>query len=153
MSDTTYAILCILLMVSIDEMADRPTMTTIAPDYNRLSERFKLLSHPERLRILDAVRHEPECVCHLSALLEKPQPYVSQQLRVLREAGFILDENDGVNVYYRLSDAEIASWLDVALGPVLVDASGVQHQRIVGCPCPKCAEAVDVTLDELMTTA
>ena len=58
-------------------------------------------------------------------MLDKPQPYVSQQLRVLREAGLIMDEKDGANVYYRLSDAQIASWLDVALGPVLVGAVAV----------------------------
>ena len=72
-----------------------------APDYDQLSSRIKLLAHPVRLRILDVLHREPECVCHLETLLEKPQPYVSQQLRVLRQAGVIQDEKDGQNVYYR----------------------------------------------------
>ena len=60
-------------------------------DYDSVSDRLKLLAHPERLRILDAVRRDAECVCHLEALLGKPQPYVSQQLRLLRDAGLIED--------------------------------------------------------------
>ncbi len=87
-----------------------------------------------------------------SALLVKPQPYVSQQLRLLREAGLLLDEKDGTNVYYRLSDAQVAAWLDVVLGPVLVGVSGSRHERVLGCPCPKCAEAVDVAMAELAAT-
>ena len=65
------------------------------PDYETLSSRLKLLAHPERLRILDVLRRDAECVCHLEALLGKPQPYVSQQLRFLRQAGLIVDEKEG----------------------------------------------------------
>ncbi|MEZ4612300.1 MAG: ArsR family transcriptional regulator [Caldilineaceae bacterium] len=43
------------------------------------------------------------------ALLEKPQPYVSQQLRLLRDAGLIMDEKQGQNVFYRLVDADVAA--------------------------------------------
>lgn len=80
-------------------------------DYETLTKRIKLIAHPERLRILDALRREPECVCHLEALLDKPQPYVSQQLRLLRDAGVIQDERRGQNIYYRLVDADMDSWL------------------------------------------
>ena len=96
------------------EVSDRVSV----PNYEYLSDRFKLLAHPERLRILDALRRDAECVCHLEALLGKPQPYVSQQLRILREANLIVDEKDGLNVYYRLVDEEMTAWLDVVLGPV-----------------------------------
>ncbi len=88
------------------------------PDYETVSSRLKLLAHPERLRILDVLRRDAECVCHLEALLGKPQPYVSQQLRFLRQAGFIVDEKEGQNVYYRLVDTEVIRWLDQMLGPV-----------------------------------
>ena len=45
----------------------------MTPDYARLAERLRLLAHAERLRILDAVRRDAECVCHLEALLGKPR--------------------------------------------------------------------------------
>ena len=122
----------------------------ITPDYARLSDRFKLLAHPERLRILDALRRDAECVCHLEALLGKPQPYVSQQLRILREANLIVDEKDGLNVYYRLVDEDMIAWLDATLGPLEGKHPDMtQHKKLVVCPCPKCNAAVAVALSEL----
>jgi DNA-binding transcriptional ArsR family regulator len=108
-------------------------------DYESLSARLKVMAHPERLRILDALRREPECVCHLEALLSKPQPYVSQQLRLLREAGVINDEKQGQNVFYRICDAEVMTWLEVVLGPVSADANTrSRHEPVTACTCPKC---------------
>jgi ArsR family transcriptional regulator len=109
-------------------------------DYEVLSARLKVLAHPERLRILDALRREPECVCHLEALLGKPQPYVSQQLRLLRDAGVICDDKQGQNVFYRVCDAEVRAWLDVVLGPINAAAFGAnRHEPVNACTCPKCA--------------
>jgi DNA-binding transcriptional ArsR family regulator len=108
-------------------------------NYESLSDRLKVLAHPERLRILDVLRREPECVCHLEALLIKPQPYVSQQLRLLREAGIIADEKQGQNVFYRLADDEVRQWLDVVLGlPVGQHAEIARHKKVPSCACPKC---------------
>ena len=45
-------------------------------------------------------------MCHLRTVLRRPQTYVSQQLRVLRDAGMVADRKDGVLVYYRLADPE-----------------------------------------------
>ena len=108
-------------------------------DYDALSNQLKLLAHPERLRILDAIRRDAECVCHLEALLNKPQPYVSQQLRILRDAGVIRDEKDGQNVFYRLIDTQLATWLALILEPLPAPSRGVHSHAIVNdCPCPKC---------------
>jgi DNA-binding transcriptional ArsR family regulator len=110
-------------------------------DLSDHAERFKLLGHPVRLQILDALRRTPECVCHLEALLGKPQPYISQQLRVLREAGIVADSKDGLNVFYHLIDPQVAALLNAALGPVLPDERGIR-QTLPNCVCPKCATPV-----------
>ncbi len=102
------------------------------------AHRFKALGHPVRLQILELLRRSPECVCHLEAALHKPQPYISQQLRVLREAGVIADAKDGANVYYHLTDPATARFLDTALGPLPGEAPAT-HEPIAGCPCPKCS--------------
>ncbi len=101
--------------------------------YRQAAKRFHLLSHPARLRILNELRRDEACVCHLQAVLGRPQPYVSQQLRVLREAGVVADRKDGLLVYYRLSDPLITQLLEDALGPA--------EERAVpaACPCPRCA--------------
>jgi ArsR family transcriptional regulator len=110
------------------------------PDYEALSARLRLLAHPERLRILDAVRRDAECVCHLEALLDKPQPYVSQQLRLLREAGLVCAEQQGQNIYYRLADGEVREWLDAILGFFEGELPGMAaHKQVIACACPKCS--------------
>lgn len=117
----------------------------LEPNYALLSERLKLLAHPERLRILDVLRRDAECVCHLEALLDKPQPYVSQQLRFLRQAGVIVDEKQGQNVFYRLIDGEIADWLARVLGPASGEHPAMSlHKRVIACVCPKCAEPIEL---------
>jgi ArsR family transcriptional regulator len=116
-----------------------------------LADRLKLLAHPERLRILDAIRRDAECVCHLEALLGKPQPYVSQQLRFLREAGLIEDHKQGQNVYYALVDRAVRAWLDAVLGPADGELPALAyHKRVITCPCPKCNNEVELmeVLDE-----
>jgi len=112
--------------------------------YDTLANRIKLLAHPARLRILDMLRRETECVCHLEALLDKPQPYMSQQLGLLRRAGIIQDEKQGHNVYYRLVDKEVGAWLDQILGPARgEDPEMLAHKQAISCDCPKCGERED----------
>ncbi len=120
------------------------------PVYESISSRLRLLAHPERLRILDALRRDSECVCHLEALLGKPQPYVSQQLRLLREGGVIDVERQGQNVYYWLVDDDVRLWLVSILGPAEGEIREMaRHKQMVFCPCPKCSEDNHITIHPL----
>lgn len=103
--------------------------------YQQVSELFHLLSHPPRLRILDELRRDEACVCHLQAVLGRPQAYVSQQLRLLREADVVTDRKDGLFVFYRLADRQVERLLEEVLGPA--------SERTVpdDCPCPRCASS------------
>ena len=100
--------------------------------YQQATNLFHLLSHPARLHILDELRRDEACVCHLQAVLERPQAYVSQQLRVLREAEMVADRKDGLLVYYRLSDPQVMQLLEDVLGPA------GERTGPAGCQCPKC---------------
>ncbi|NOZ50181.1 MAG: winged helix-turn-helix transcriptional regulator [Chloroflexi bacterium] len=106
-------------------------------DYKHLSQRLKLMAHPERLRMLDVLRRNPECVCHLEALLGRPQPYISQQVRMLHRAGVLKSEKLGQNTFYRVSDPEMLAWLDLVLGAVPVALLG-RHETATACVCPQC---------------
>ena len=114
--------------------------------YERQAALLKAIAHPVRLKIVDLLRAEPECVCHLSAALEKPQPYVSQQLAILRNARVILDERDGTNIYYRLADENVARQVAAACSDCdAADTNGNgrdrRRQALPTCNCPKCSVA------------
>ena len=100
--------------------------------YQQTASLFHTLSHPARLHILDELRRNEACVCHLQTVLGRPQAYVSQQLRVLREEGMVTDRRDGLLVYYRLADGRIERLLEQVLGPAGEPARPPQ------CPCPRC---------------
>jgi DNA-binding transcriptional ArsR family regulator len=102
--------------------------------YQSKAELFQILSHPVRLQILDALRKQPACVCHLQILTQRPQAYVSQQLRVLRDAGLVVDEKDGQNVYYRLCDQHLDTLLGEVMGPAETAIT------LAECTCPKCTQ-------------
>ena len=105
------------------------------PEYADRVELFHLLSLENRLRILDELRYGDACVCHLQHKLKKPQAYVSQQLRILKDAGVVDTDRAGVNIFYRLVDPLTSYLVDVALGPI--DVGRPVDAR---CPCPRCAE-------------
>ena len=103
--------------------------------YRESADLFSVLAHPVRLRILDELRRGQACVCHLQAVLGRPQAYVSQQLRVLREAEIVVGDRDGSNVYYKVAHAHVLELLERVLGP------GGEPTRLQHCPCP-CCQAV-----------
>ena len=83
--------------------------------YKSEAELLKALAHPIRLQILEVLHAEGEaCVCHLETRLGQRQAYISQQLSKLREAGFVVDRRDGLNVFYAVMDESIPAFLGLA---------------------------------------
>ncbi|HDN79940.1 MAG TPA: transcriptional regulator [Chloroflexi bacterium] len=111
--------------------------------YRQAVRLFGLLAHPARLRILDELRRGEACVCHLQAVLKRPQPYISQQLRVLRQAGVIEARKQGLYVYYRLADERVERLLGEILGPVGTPSP------LPACSCPQCQEELTLPDDHL----
>ena len=86
-------------------------------NYKRRARLLRAIAHPIRLQILDALAHGSECVCDLTTLTGRRQPYVSQQLIVLREAGLVTWAREGLNIRYRLARPELKS-LSAFIDPV-----------------------------------
>jgi len=70
------------------------------------------LAHPVRLRILALLRDEGAYVMHLTSMLGRPQANVSQHLAILRDAGLVTDEREGMTVVYRVRDARVFDLVD-----------------------------------------
>lgn len=102
--------------------------------YEKPADLFQILSHPVRLQILDELRRRQACVCHLQLVTGRPQAYVSQQLRILRDAGIVIDDKDGQNVFYYLINDMVRNFLNESLG----QAGLPSHPE--GCTCPLCTQ-------------
>jgi DNA-binding transcriptional ArsR family regulator len=101
---------------------------------------FKLLMHPTRLEILDELRKDEACVCHLEAKLGYRQAYISQHIMVLREAGVLQDRREGWNIFYHVTKPEIFQLMDSVSQLMGAGEKGRRAARAaqVPCPCPKC---------------
>ena len=109
---------------------------------------MRALAHAERLAIVACLRSGSACVCHLTALLRRPQAYVSQQLAILRTAGLIEPFRDGGFTYYRLADQRVMRLLEqtsrltgdprdrTRVGSAR--ATETAAERAAGCGCPRC---------------
>ena len=76
----------------------------------RLAKILKVLAVPARVRILQLLKGRALCVNALTARLDVTQGAVSQHLRVMREAGLVVDEKRGYFVHYRLNEDVLAQW-------------------------------------------
>jgi len=79
-----------------------------------LSETFKILSDPTRLKMVLALTAEELCVCDLAALLGMTDSAVSHQLRLLKNLRLVKHRKNGKMVYYSLDDEHIDALIRIA---------------------------------------
>ena len=79
--------------------AARPTR-----NWPQLARQFKLLGEPMRLKILQAVCHEPRTVNDIVAATGSTQANVSKHLALLAAGGILTRKKDGQCVYYGMKD-------------------------------------------------
>ena len=113
-------------------------MSNVIAPYQTSAGLFKTLSHPARLAILSILRDGEQCVCHIEAMLKLRQAYISQHLKVLKDAGIVSDRRDGWNMYYRVTRPEVFEVVE-AMFALTGQPEPVPHAHAKAeCPCPKC---------------
>jgi DNA-binding transcriptional ArsR family regulator len=80
--------------------------------YQVWANKFRALAHPARLQLLSLLAQRPACVYELVKWAGYRQPYISQQLAVLREAELVCTERDGLRCRYYLAYPELPVLLD-----------------------------------------
>lgn len=80
-----------------------------------LSDTFKALSDPTRIRILYNLSKRELCVCDLAEVLGMTQSAVSHQLRYLKALRLVKNRRDGNTIYYRHDDAHTIGLLQMAI--------------------------------------
>ena len=87
-----------------------------ADEASHLADLFKLVSDPNRVRLLYALLEAGElCVCDLAEAVGMADSSVSHALRLLRTAGVVRNRRDGRMIYYSLADSHVRLLLDLSL--------------------------------------
>ena len=83
-----------------------------------VAARFKVLSEPLRLRILQALEDGEMNVNEITEEVESSQPNVSKHLKVLQDAGLIGRRQEGTTVYCFVADESVRELCDVVCSSV-----------------------------------
>jgi DNA-binding transcriptional ArsR family regulator len=89
-----------------------PSRKTVARE---LSDIFKVIGHPDRLRIIEELRSADKDVNTLAGDTHLPASRVSQHLALLRSHRLVDETRDGRHHVYRLTQPEIAQWIVQAI--------------------------------------
>ena len=130
----------------------------MSDDLRTLVEQLKAVSHPLRLRVLALLEPGELCVCQIAETLQVPQSSVSEALRELRRAGFVVERKEGRWVFVSVVPRKQASPLlkgilaDVgSLPDVQEDRARAREVKALAIPvlCSKILKAAPV--DQLVS--
>ena len=76
-----------------------------------LAELFGVLSHPQRIRIIEELQSGEKDVGTIATVLSISSAGVSQHLSVLRAHRLIVERKEGRKVFYHLRNPEVAGWV------------------------------------------
>ena len=68
---------------------------------------FHALSDETRLSLLDQLKRGEQCVCELTEVMKAGQSRLSFHLKVLKDAGLLLDRREGRWMYYSINPEAI----------------------------------------------
>ena len=80
-----------------------------------ITDIFKALSEPSRLKIVTALATCELCVCDLAAVSGSSESAVSHQLRILRNLKIVRYRREGKIVFYRLDDDHVKSLISQSI--------------------------------------
>ncbi|MBK9528587.1 MAG: helix-turn-helix transcriptional regulator [Acidobacteria bacterium] len=83
---------------------------------NLVATRFKVLSEPLRLQILQYLENGESSVTNVTKAVNSTQPNVSKHLKILQDEGFVAKRQEGNTVFYKIADESIFELCDVVCG-------------------------------------
>lgn len=69
---------------------------------NTIATNLKLLSDPNRLKLVACLKQGELCLCDLVEVLQISQPAVSQQMKKLKDGGIVTERKIGTWKYFTL---------------------------------------------------
>ncbi len=104
-----------------------PSRAVVAKE---LADIFKLIGHPDRIRLIEELRAGEKNVNALSETLGLPGPRVSQHLALLRAHRLVAERRDGRRHVYSLIQPQIAEWIVEGVDFVEGRINGVSKSAI-----------------------
>jgi DNA-binding transcriptional ArsR family regulator len=114
-------------------------MVSTIPDelVELIARRFRLLSEPMRIRLLDRLRDGEATVHQLADELGASEQNISKHLTLSAEAGVLARRKQGNRVYYRIADPEVLILCEQVCGSVeqhLMDLAALVQRPVATQP-------------------
>ncbi|HWO89230.1 MAG TPA: metalloregulator ArsR/SmtB family transcription factor [Gemmatimonadales bacterium] len=96
-----------------ERCCDRDLRSSLsAAEARAITRDLEVLAHPVRLQLLEVLLRKQGrvCVCDLEAAVPVKQPTVSHHLKLLREAGLVGSEREGVWAFYFVRREALEAW-------------------------------------------
>ncbi len=101
----------------ITEELRSPTPPPLSePLVDAIATRFRVISEPMRIRLLERLRAGEASVGELADALGAGQQNISRHLNVLHAAGIVHRRKDGTRVIYSIGDRSVFALCEVACG-------------------------------------
>ena len=79
-------------------------------EYVEISEVFKVLANPKRLKIIDLLSCGEMCACKINEFFNITQPTLSYDMKLLKEINFVVERQEGRKKMYKLNTERIAEF-------------------------------------------
>ena len=83
-----------------------------------MSNFFKILGEPTRIKILNTLDNNEMCVCDIANVLNMTKSTISHQLNILRINNIVKYKKVGKEVYYTLDDEHVRKVFEIALSHI-----------------------------------
>ncbi len=84
-------------------------------NFLKLSQIFKIIGDPTRIKILWSLDNNELCVCDIANILNMTKSSISHQLAILRDAQIVKYRKVGKEVYYTLDDDHISKLYEIGI--------------------------------------
>jgi DNA-binding transcriptional ArsR family regulator len=86
--------------------------------FDKAAELFRVMSAPMRLKIISCLCEGEQNVSFLLEKIATTQPNMSQHLNTLYKAGVLAKRREGVQIHYRIANAQIVNLCRAVCGQV-----------------------------------
>ena len=83
-----------------------------------VAERFKVMSDPMRLQILNSLQEGERSVTEIVEVTGASQPNISKHLKLLQSAGIVSRRRDGNQAFYKIADESIFVLCDLVCNSI-----------------------------------